>query len=483
MAIVALIVMPLLMWAIVFACSALYPPLTSIRWLAALCPRLCSGPVDDIPYKSALSLPIVLRLRWQRSRIVILLEIFPWRLIRAARVQLCLGHPLFYGCVLLRDLRLVPSGSLGVAAAGTLRARTSSGILHPLSHQPVTMDVDVALPEYFLNASVAIRMVLFTLMHWPTKRGNKRHRTWCLPLELWTEIFDFWFVAGSGSFRSYNHARTVACASSREWRKFIRRTGRYWTRLSLDCTSRLSSVKTHMRYALRQGSLIDVHIVFDTDEIASSHARFTGRLEDLELERQVARASACLAAVTPSVHLWRCVRLSATEDSIMAIVLAALRATPAPNITSLLIYRPNFGLMHEHDTVFAAPPRIFASELPKLVVLRIWNAALPWGDASYFGQLESLDIGEVPFEAWPTPDELSASLVSSGRLSRLEVGGGGVAFSESTVPTPFTLHSLESLSILHWSECVLFIRALSYGSFPLLRVLTVTHLDDESWDV
>ncbi|KAJ7749112.1 hypothetical protein B0H16DRAFT_1461287 [Mycena metata] len=271
---------------------------------------------------------------------------------------------------------------------------------------------------------------------------TKAHRDWCLPPEIWIIIFEMVLSAWSSNFAAYNERKEIVSSCSPEWRGFIQSKGEFWTRLSITCRSSIQFVSDYLTHTLPTINLLDVTIMFDIDEVMGNRTYLGGSLDEEEMATHLACAVACLEAVVPTIYRWRAVHLSSNVDCFMGAILRAIRDVPAPNVTSLVLSFPTRGKQGHCSRIFDPPSDVFGGILPNLTSLRLRNAALPWGVASYFNRLVYFDIGDIPASAWPTPTELASALEASPVLARINIGGGGV---------------------------------LDFGE------LSVTHLDDAAW--
>ncbi|KAJ7707880.1 hypothetical protein B0H16DRAFT_1746430 [Mycena metata] len=320
---------------------------------------------------------------------------------------------------------------------------------------------------------------ILMLCYWPLVAGLRRLPS--IPTELWASILDLVLSDRMESFASYNAGVAILCSCSPEWDFFIKDSVRFWTQFNLTCRSSVSEVEAQVFYVSRKTCPIDINILFDIDDPRTPTFQYSGLIDEDALARNLVIVTSCLVAVIPTVARWRRVRLSSTTDCFMATILRIFRDVPAPNMLSLLLYCPAYRAERSCDPLFMTPPRLFAGTMPSLAYLHLWNTTLPWGDSDYFGSIHAMEFGDAPGDAWPTAESLTASLVASATLTYLKFGGGGVMLPDKIDIPSFSLPVLQSITILHWSECDTILRFLAYGAYPILHHMTFTHLDDTAW--
>ncbi|KAJ7032303.1 hypothetical protein C8F04DRAFT_1185151 [Mycena alexandri] len=340
--------------------------------------------------------------------------------------------------------------------------------------------VDAVVPW---GALFSVHMYLLLMARWPRA---KIPRPGCLPTEIWIEIFECFCSDDTTEFTGYNAARDYLCSCCPQWNLLIEATGIFWKRLSITCVTSVSEIERHVRCAtIHEDISMDVVIALDINDVwgPDFEGEPSGFLHESDIVYRLSVAAECLIVAAPTVVHWRRVCLSAATEDFMAIIITTFLHLPAPELTSLLLACPTyvFGLHRNCDRLFIQPPALFNRAVPKLDYLRIINAVLPWGDPAFFANLDTLDFGSIPVIAWPAPSQLISSLIIASNLTFLEFGGGGVIKSKTEVITAFTLPSLRSLSIDHWTDCDLILDVLAQGVFPSLYRLFLADFEESSW--
>ncbi|KAJ7677842.1 hypothetical protein DFH06DRAFT_1316637 [Mycena polygramma] len=314
-----------------------------------------------------------------------------------------------------------------------------------------------------------------------------------LPVELLLDIFDRAITAAGEdviltghTFYLLTDVRDTIGQVNRSFRRAIRDHPSFWRQLHIDCNTAPGFVQRHVS---RLGLLtIDVSINLEyTEESSSSEpcssddeseSGSTSSSSRPTLEETAAVVQRCLVAVKPSMHLWRNAHIWVTRDLFLLDLLDIFSTTGVPELTTLFFACRSFGFSPGPcDTLLLDSPPLFNRRMPKLKILRLLASALRWGDPEYFGNLEMLDVQNVPALAWPTISSFVSTLTSSSALHTLVLGGGGVIGGNGLVITPFTLPSLATLTIYYSGEAGRFIRLLAAGTFPALTSFTAINFD------
>ncbi|KAJ6548898.1 hypothetical protein B0H19DRAFT_1074703 [Mycena capillaripes] len=333
-----------------------------------------------------------------------------------------------------------------------------------------------------LGSEFRIKVFVLMILYWPSP--TKPHRVRTLPLELWAEIFEEACLSEGHTFTLYNETRDVVCSFSSELDSFIKSDSRFWTRLSITCLSTLPEIQRHVLH-LHPTCPIDVSILFDLDNtwVTDPNGSVLARhIEDFDITPYLFEAIRCLIAVAQTTALWRRVCIWVTSPAFMSAVHAVLGQIPAPRLEGLFLSCPAYRFHHRSDHLFINPPPLFGGILPRLQSLRLMNASVPWGDPSYFASLFAVDFGMLPWVAWPTVDQMRSTLVVGVNITMLVFSGGGLKARVTSTPLPaFVMPSLETLSIVHWPECISILELLACGSYPRIRELTLTDFDHSAW--
>ncbi|KAJ7758174.1 hypothetical protein DFH07DRAFT_772641 [Mycena maculata] len=340
-------------------------------------------------------------------------------------------------------------------------------------------------------------------MYWATP--TKILRTHCIPIELWLMIWELVcfarFEDAYCNFAGYNGARDDLSLSGppiphnpldvidpclNEWGLAIRLHPSFWRRLGLDYSTTPAYIERHLRWC---GNLpLDVSLFFEFDSLVTEsedHPDYTLAIHSENLKHRVAVATQSLHAAVSSSHLWNVVCIWADTFDFMEAILYVLLRVSAPNIASLLFSSPPCYSHRDRNTtfLFIPPISIFSGSLPGLRSLQLWGTALPWGRKSYYGSINTLDLGHLPMSIWPRASELACTLREAVALRHLILGGGGAYVNDENSIPPFIMPSLETLTIDYTRDTKTFLLVLAVGSYPALRELDLLNLDPDGWRI
>ncbi|KAJ7615627.1 hypothetical protein DFH06DRAFT_1145857 [Mycena polygramma] len=344
----------------------------------------------------------------------------------------------------------------------------------------ITIVLPLALSDY---ACAGLICYTFLVLYWKYSIRPLR-RT--LPSDLWAVILEEYCHLDGHTFSMYNHSRDELCGINLEIAAFIKSDSRFWTKITVVCDTTLPEIQRHIR-SLVPGRPVDVSIFFDVDQTWVPNVGNVGvrsrPMQDYEVEDYVEAIVACLQALVPTVQDWRRVYLGASTDAFMSVLYRIYRLIPAPSLETLFLSCPQPRQYHRIcDRLFVNPSHLFGGDVSRLRHLQLDNASLPWSHSDYVGSLRSLRFGGLSPMAWPSIPQMVGTLSLCLHLTYLEFSGGGLAFDLELGPHPsFTMPCLESIVIVHWSDCVPIIDLLACGSFPLLRDMSLSNLDRAAW--
>ncbi|KAJ7182686.1 hypothetical protein C8R43DRAFT_940797 [Mycena crocata] len=283
-----------------------------------------------------------------------------------------------------------------------------------------------------------------------------------LPTETWIEIFNYTFESAGDSYFSYNYARDIVCITCPEWDGIVKARPHFWRRLAIDCLT-----TPRIPLAVEYGR-------------QSDHLTIPIRRKDIRYRVNIARR--CLEAALPSLHLWNDVVLWASTHDFALPILSVLGHASAPNITALMLSSSSFRNTLRAHSLFSTPPPIFANNLPRLIVLRLVDATLPWGSTAYFAGLRRLHLGSLNWLMWPTAPQLANTLAIASNLRALVLGGFGIKSAGIFAISDFSMPLLESLTLYCTPQLYMLITVLRRSQMPALRDLNLHNFDRPGWD-
>ncbi len=300
------------------------------------------------------------------------------------------------------------------------------------------------------------------------------------PVEVVLHIMDHYCLLDHLSPLGFVNARSDLRAVP-ELNSLIESDTRFWSHLAITARTRVRDMHEHLLF-MSPVNTIEVLLAFNAFDFWAEDN--DGNVYAFPITQDVVADSVrevvhCIEAVSPSIRLWRDVRIYSEMFYFTRAVYEALAYSAAPRLRSLELIFPG----HHNDPLFAVPAHIFSDSMANLRIISLRNASVPWGHPSYFSQIQVLAVYDIPRQGWPQVNQLVASFVCARNLAMLDFSGGGIVVENldvSAVPR-FVLPNLRNLTIVYWPECMPFLVLLSRGAFPALEELSLSNMKRRCW--
>ncbi|KAJ7616330.1 hypothetical protein DFH06DRAFT_1343338 [Mycena polygramma] len=312
----------------------------------------------------------------------------------------------------------------------------------------------------------------------------------------------------------YNLRCTKLRHINREWRTIIDTNPIFWTKLHINCWTTVQQILMHMSFIGNMAMDVTIYLdpaatqyldgppspdpsyspssddtssdgsaSTDPDDLSISDAsEDTSSPDAFNVDEHAAMARLCLAAALPSVDRWMRVCFWTSTDVFLLAILDTLASVPGPDVQYFTFGCPSGPYdVSSCSPILSNPRAIFNGFLPLVETIQLVGVP-PSFVTPHLAGLRRLVISDIPGDLRPTVSELTTALTGCPSLEQLVFTGGVVVYpSDSDVAPRFTMHSLETLTVIGSEETELSLRFLISMEAPELQSTRLNNLRPVEW--